>query len=319
MTQNNRISGARGAAYRRGTVLGLTVAEIFILLLFLLMLAFLVITNDWRQQQIEWEEHQQPMLNQLQEVLPLVASDPEAWAEAVSVFETPEEIVTLTRQKQEAERQRDEVERSLAEENTARREAEQARDEAISARQEAEQRRDAVVTAAQEELARVRALSAKRTAEVENELRVLREKGQNPPCWYSKVPDGRGGEREKPFYTLNVAVFDDGIVIRPEPLPEGGVEDDNGSTFQEEADALQLGSLPYDRPLTDTEVIRGLQHIHDAGKAARVRSYSCIFWVRVWDQTSPDAKERWKYAHDAILEGLFGTFSAPGTPWLDAL
>ena len=319
MNQNNRSSEARGAAYRRGTVLGLTVAEIFILLLFLLMLAFLVITNDWQQQQLEWETQQQPVLDRLQEVLPLVASNPEAWAEAVAEFESPEEIVTLSRQKREAERQRDEVERILADENTARREAEQARDEEIEARQEAEQQRDAVVAAAQEELARVRELSARRRAEVENELRVLKEKGQNPPCWYSKVPDGRGGERGKPYYTLNVAVFDDSIVIRPEPLPEGGVEDDNGSTFQEEADALQLRAIPYGVPLTDNELIQQLQHIHDAGKGADVRSYSCIFWVRVWDETSPDAKARWKHAHDIILEGLFGTFSAPDTPWQDAL
>ena len=291
-----------GAEYRRGTVLGLTVAEIFILLLFLLMLAFLVLTNDWQQQQLEWEEHQQPMLDRLQEVLPVVASNPEAWAEAVAEFEAPEEIVTLSRQKREAERQRDEAERILAEQNVARRDAEQARDQAIAARHEAEQQRDEAVAA---------------TQEARDDLRVLREKGQNPPCWYSKVSDGRGGDREKPFYTLNAAVFDDGIVLRPEQLPPGGVDDDNGSTFRQEADALQLDAIPFGVPLTNSEVIQQLQHIHDAGKGAEVRSYSCIFWVRVWDQTSPDAKERWKHAHDVILEGLFGTFSGHNMPWQD--
>ena len=304
MNQKERISVAGGAQYRRGTVLGLTVAEVFILLLFLLMLAFLVLTNDWQQQQLEWEEHQQPMLNRLQEVLPLVASNPEAWAEAVAEFEAPEEIVTLSRQKREAERQRDEAERILVQQNVARLEAEEARDQAIAARQEAEQKRDQAVAA---------------TQAAQDDLRVLREKGQNPPCWYSKVPDRSGGEREKPFYTLNVAVLDDGMVLRPEPLPPGGVEDDNGSTFRQEADALQLDAIPYGAPLTDSEVIQRLQHIHDAGKGAEVRSYSCIFWVRVWDLTSEDAKERWKTAHDTILEGMFGTFSGHNMPWQDVL
>ena len=42
--------------YRRGTVLGLTVAEVFILLLFLLMLVFLVIWQELEAKQREQQE-----------------------------------------------------------------------------------------------------------------------------------------------------------------------------------------------------------------------------------------------------------------------
>ena len=44
--------------YRRGTILGLTVAEVFILLLFLLMLVFLVLSQE---QERRLEEQQREM------------------------------------------------------------------------------------------------------------------------------------------------------------------------------------------------------------------------------------------------------------------
>ena len=42
-------------AYRRGTVFGLTIAEIFILLIFLILLALLGLANHWREKEEEYE------------------------------------------------------------------------------------------------------------------------------------------------------------------------------------------------------------------------------------------------------------------------
>ena len=46
--EDTRSRRNRNAAYRRGTVLGLTIAEVFILLLFLLMLVFLALAQEWQ-------------------------------------------------------------------------------------------------------------------------------------------------------------------------------------------------------------------------------------------------------------------------------
>ena len=283
-------SAVRGSEYRRGAVLGLTVAEVFILLLFLLMLAFLVLAQDWQNRQ----EAVTTQLEQLQErVLPQVQSDQEGWLDAIAEFEAPDEIVTLKRDKVAAEAAAEKLRAEFEE-------AERGRNEAVKELLETE---------------RAREEAQRQVEQTREELRILREKGHNPPCWYHNVQDGLGGEREKPYYTFDVAVFDENMVVRQVEPPPGGAEDDNGSTYAAEAVRLRLDRIPYDTPLNDAATIRHLQPIHDAGKRAEVRSYSCIFWVRVWDLTSPDAKDRWKRAHDNILEGLFGAYTVRDDPW----
>ncbi|MDE0691393.1 MAG: hypothetical protein OXI55_04020 [Gammaproteobacteria bacterium] len=283
---------AADAAYRRGTVLGLTVAEIFILLLFLLLLAFLT-----------WEDDRQRAVTELAEARQtLQAIDQiDRWKEVVAEFETPEEVLTLRRQRERAERDA-EMHQEQAEALRELLEGESAAD-AIDKAQEAQ--RQAV--AAKEE-------AEQRAAEATEALRVLRVKGENPPCWYEIVAADDGGTREKPHYALNLAVFDQGIAMRPSPVPLGGAADDNGGTYAAEAARLGLGALPYNKMLGDSDVRRLLQPIHDAGKERQVRTYSCIFFVRVWDQTSADAKARWKHAHLKVIEQLFGTY-VRNDPW----
>ena len=273
------------ADYRRGTVLGLTVAEVFILLLFLLLLAFLVMVRDWETERVREKQEREQMNDQLVEL----REQQDKWQGVMQEFETPEEIRTLRQQKDEAERNADFLQEVLDQSDTATKQvAEQAK-----ARREAETKLE----------------------ETQRQLDLLRTKGENPPCWYEIVPDDKRGTREKPLYALNVAVFNDHMIVhRPEP-PPGGAEDDGDSTYAEEAARLPFGDIPYGQPLTDAQIVRRLQPISAAGKAEKVRSYACIFWLRVWDKTSPDAKERWKQAHDGILEGMFGAYTVRQDPW----
>ena len=281
------------AAYRRGTVLGLTVAEIFILLLFLLLLAFLT-----------WEVERERTVTELAEARQtLQAIDQiDRWKEVVTEFETPEEVLTLKRQKERAERDA-EMHQQQAETLREMLEGESGK-EAIDKAQEAE--RQAV---AQKEEAEQRA------AEATEALRVLRVKGENPPCWYEIVDAEGGGTREKAHYTLNLAIFDEGIVMLPHEVPQGGAADDNGGTYAAEAERLGLAGLPYNQMLSDAQVRAVLLPIHDAGKERQVRTYSCTFFVQVWDQTSPNAKARWKHAHMNVIQRLFGTYPMRKDPW----
>ena len=283
---------AADAAYRRGTVLGLTVAEIFILLLFLLLIAFLT-----------WEVERARAVTELAEARQaLEASRIGGWEKVVDKFETPEEVLTLRRQKERAEREAEMHQRQV-EELRALVEDESVA-EAVDKAQEAERR----ARAAQEE-------AEHRAADATEALRVLRVKGENPPCWYEIVDDADGGTREKPHYLLSLAVFDRGIVLRPSEVPPGGAADDNGGTYAAEAARLGLATLPYNSMLGDARVRRLLQPIHDAGRQRQVRTYSCTFFVRVWDQTAAGAKARWKHAHLNVIQGLFGTYPVRDDPW----
>ena len=276
------------ALYRRGAVFGLTVAEIFILLVFVLLLVFLTLARQWQSEKREAEER-----------LESVRTELEPWKPVIAEFEAPEQVESLRLAEAKAQRELE----------TLREVVEASGEPAENPTELLDRLREAVdeQVAAQEEYERIR-----------EELRVLREKGVNPPCWYEKVPTTDGALREKPFYTFNLGVFDDGIVVRKLETPPGGAEDDGGESYARESKQLGLDQLPYDTLLSDAEFLGQFRDVQRAGKEKQVRSYSCIFWVRVWDKTSATAKERWKEAHLNIVQGLFGTYVVREDPWVES-
>ncbi len=209
----------------------------------------------------------------------------EPWKPVIAEFEAPEEVETLR----------------LAEAKATR--------ELVAAEEK--------LRMLQEKVETLRIAEAKATSELLAAQKMI-EKGGNPPCWYERVPTTDGGFREKPFYTFNLAVFDDGIVVRKEEVPPGGAKDDGGDTYAQESEQLGLSRLPYDSLLSDAEFLNEFRGIQRAGKEKQVRSYSCVFSVRVWDKTSVSAKERWKQAHLDVVQGLFGTYVVREDPWVGA-
>ena len=307
------------SAYRRGTVLGLTVAEVFILLLFLLMLAFLALAQEWQTEAdrppTEPEEELKKVGDKLKAAESALADVQQVVQKYRSSIRTPDEVVPLEAaggEPREAPNNPPEDGADRLPENLREipKRVEDVIREAQRRAKEADERARRAEAAAQQ---------AKRATErVEKTLGVLREKGHNPPCWYEEVSDGGDGTREKPYYTFDVAVFDDSMILRRVPTPPGGATGDEDSpdlTYAEEAEKLPLDRIPYGVPLDDAAVAENLRPIHDAGKEEQVRSYSCIFWARVWDETSPAAKERWKSAHDGILESMLGTYTVSDDPW----
>ena len=295
------------SSYRRGTVFGLTVAEIFILLIFLILLALLGLANHWEEKNKEYEDERKGREQLLDE-----------WRDVIE-FRRPDEIRTLIRKAPELERenvdlreerdalrtQRDELERQLGVPGEELKALQRLRGENTTLSRENEKLREE-----RDELER-RMETARRDADdARKELRIQR-KGEKPPCWYETVPTGDGGTREKPQYTFDIAVYDDAMVVRRHPVPSGGAEDDGGPPYSEEAERLDLDDrIPYHTRLSYEEVKKFMEPIRDLGWDGKVRSYPCIFWVKVWDKTSPDAKARWQHAHYRVLEELFGTYVA---------
>lgn len=297
--------------YRRGTILGLTVAEIFILLLFLLMLVFLVLSQE-QTQQLEQQEQE---LEQLQAFR-------ETWEEPLAGIETPDEVVALKRLRDsvaastrgsETEHLLDqlvEVERERIEAETARQALEEENEQLLAERTRQQEKLDEQ----QEQLEDLQQRNEE-YEEIAEQQRILREKGQNPPCWYEIVPAANGGTREKAFYLFDIAVFDEHMVVRRRPPPPGGAFDDSDRPYAEEAASLPLEEIRYGTPLSDAEINESLEPFSNAGKESRVRTYSCVFFVQVWDETSDFAKERWQQAHERVLQGLFGTFRVRDEQW----
>lgn len=323
------------SAYRRGALLGLTIAEIFILLIFVLLLAFLGFNSrqeedlkereqalqELRDQEEEWKETKRER-ERLDTVLAV-------WRPVIDEFKSPEEVQTLRRRAAEIQRRVERYEDLVGEDVQTRLEELHKENVALLAEnhkvREVNERLDEEIYRLSQQLSKMQeehdtlaqdATTASQAAQKAQEaLEVFRKKGENPPCWYETVPDGPGKTREKPFYTYDIAVYDDGMVVRRRQPPPGRAEDDDGLPYDEEARKHDIDQVVYDTRLTDDAVRRQLRPLHNLGKTGKVRTYPCIFFARVWDKTSPHAKARWKQAHDNVLEGLFGTYIVKDDPW----
>ena len=323
------------SGYRRGTVLGLTVAETFILLTFLLLFALLGLSQ---------QDEPPPMPD-----VPDTPNSPRVWVR-------PELIETLVNEADMARKAMEEAEQARAaierERDQAKEEAEQARkakEEAELAREATERERDLAIEEAEQaheakeeaELAREatererdaateeaeRARKAEEEAELAREatererdaaqrnLALLRSKGKNPPCWYQVVSTGDGETREKPYYVFNVAIYEDSIELAQRTAPPGGAFDDDGGLYADEWMRLRIDELPYGKKLSDDEFAEATSDLVAQGRNRQVRTYECVFSVMVWDKTPDHAKKRWKDAHDRIIEGSFSAYTVQDLEW----
>ena len=342
------------SAYRRGTVLGLTVAETFILLAFLLLIALLGLIQK-ESLPTEAAEAKEPNVSvhpwvRPEQIEPLVNAARRARAAAERDRDHAQrEAVQARAAQKEAERGRDRAQQETEQARIAREEAEEARDQAQQeaeharmAQEEAERARDRAqqeaghARVAQEEAERARdqerreteqarmaqevAEQARAVAErdrdqVQRDYALLRRKGENPPCWYNVVGANEGNTREKAHYVFNVAIYEDGIELCDEPPPNGGAYDDGGGPYADEWKRLQIGELPYGIKLSDREFTDVVENLVMQGRKAMVRTYQCVFSVRVWDITPEHAKKRWQHAHDRVIEAYFSAYTVRDDEW----
>ena len=290
--------------YRRGTVLGLTVAETFILLTFLLLIA---------------------LLGLIQQDEPPPAPDTR---HPPSVWVRPDEIATLKneatkaqmaqeraeRDRDTAKRERDEAQEEAQKAQVAQERAEQDRDTAERERDEAQEKAQKAQVA-QEKADWDRDTAERERDEAQRKLALLRRKGENPPCWYQIVSAGEGKTREKPYYVFNAAIYEYGIEMAPRTAPPGGASDDGGGSYADEWKRLRIAELPYGSKLSDDEFIEAVSALVARGKNRQVRTYGCVFSVMVWDKTPDHAKKRWKTAHDRIIESSFSAYTVRDLEW----
>ena len=265
--------------HRRGTIFGLTIAEILILFLFIILLLFLVLTTHTDEAQNELNDELTTITNERNDFHNLYRS-------------TYAENEILTEEIQKLQKILDEA----------------GGHESVG--QYVEQLKHAVQDADKQKQIVEDALDR-----LENEYQTLVRKGENPPCWYSTVNLANKETREKPLYIFDIGVYDEFIDVRRRESPSGSAEDDGGQPYYVEYNSFALDEVPFATRMSDLDVLKYFQPLHNLGKNSKVRTYSCVFFVSVWDKTSPEAKTRWKQAHEQVLEGLFGTYLVQDDPW----
>ncbi len=280
-------------AYRRGIVLGLSLAELFILLVFLLLLALLgyaLSRDDHAARQAQAIAEQQKQLAEQQEQLdalaPIVDADPNALRQR---------IVQLAREKLGAEKRAEEAERDAEQQAANNRQLGREKERAEARARESEQRAESAEAARQAAEQKYQQLKqAKKDSEV---------LGQFSPCWYVVVQE-QSGEREKAVFTFDVRMRNETVLVQKHyrPPPPGA------HTPTVEYDRAALG-----RELRYAEFMRKFEPLKIAGREKRVRDRECYFHVQVWDTTTD--KTAYKSAFNDYVREVFVPTSVRRDPW----
>ena len=301
-------------AYRRGTVLGLTIAEIFVLLVFLMLLALLGVNRYWNQKLDPWR-------GVMEKSTP--AEVEEALQQPNDLRREIEQLKGQIKElKKEKERLQNRIRTLVAREGTVGEQLDEMKQLLAKCEKALDDAKRKIETLT---------IENRRQAEINRELRRenvalgdkirIFGKGVTPPCWYQRVgetnPITKANWRERPYYLFDIVIREKHMEVQPVPIPEGRAEDDGGRPYAEEAKALNLEAIPYGEPLTDRKMLDVMWPLREGGKASRIRTYPCIFYVRVWDETPATAKGRWKQAHDRVLEEIFGTYQVRDFSWSD--
>ena len=322
------------SGYRRGAILGLTVAETFILLAFLLLVALLgLVSRDEPLAEPDTESPPPPRVWVRPDEIETLVKAAEAARKKLEEAEQARTAVERERdqaqeQAEAARKAREQAERART---TAERERDRAQEQAEAARKahdEAEQARAAVererdqaqeqadvAHKARDEAEQARAAAEHARDQIKRDLALLHRKGKNPPCWYQIVSAGEDRTREKAYYAFDVAILENSIVLAPRSAPPGGADDDGGGPYADEWKRLRIGYLPYGRELSDNEFSEAVRDLVAQGRNGQVRTYECVFSVRVWDKTPDHAKKRWKEAHDQIIEASFSAYTVRDDEW----
>jgi len=277
-------------AYRRGIVLGLSLAELFILLVFLLLLALLgyaLLRDDQAARQAQTIAEQRTQIADLRE--------------RFAPFEDvdPNDLI----------RQNEQLKGDLL---VAQGRAEDANRRAKQAEREAEQQAQRVADLEREnERAEARVREAERRAivaesarqEAERELAESQVFGQFSPCWYVVVQE-QSGEREKAVFTFDVRMRNETVLVRRHyRRPPPGAR-----TPAVEYDRAALGrELPY------PEFMRKFEPLKIAGREKSIRDRECYFHVQVWDATTDKAAYKRAF-HDYVRE-VFVPTPTRHDPW----
>ncbi|MGR3913984.1 MAG: hypothetical protein OD918_05580 [Gammaproteobacteria bacterium] len=313
-------------AYRRGLTLGLTMAEIFILVVFMLLLMLLAMSAFNSKSKVDLARTQEALTAAVAErdkarqqipesIKPLVRKN-ESLERALKTAkeEASEKTAELEKAQKESENAKQDVDRSRARIESLVRKNELLERDLKTAKEDSSEKTESLEKAQQKNERSKKAIDQLRD-------KLYASKGIDPTCWY-QVTYPQGKRHEKPYYLMDIAVHDEHLRVvlrRPKWLPPGRAVDESGehapTSYQQEYERVRARAPlqeAADMSLSDfAEVTAPIRHL---GKSEQIRDYACVFYVKVWDKTGPEEKERWKEGTTTI-KGSFYVYYVQDDPW----
>ena len=335
--------------YRRGVILGLSLAELFTILVFLLLLvlgAYALVQEEALEETTSALEDEENLANDQRDLIvaitgapagnliepampgelgagPAVSEDSAKPSDGLVVGEATEESSEEASQKIERQQQAiDELTRQLAEaqqENPTLPEASTdptASPEDLQREIERLRVENSGLEEDVEQLEREVTDWKERSASLRRENDVLAsqvERGDGPPGQDS--PCWFTADRRQNGKPYEKALYIFHVRITDDHVYVRDIAAPT-SEYVEQKQTLPFDRAALNRPLRDSEFVAAFHSLKGAGENLQVRmDRRCTFYVAVWDATSETNKQRYKRAHLDTVQAVFNTYEFRSDPW----
>ena len=313
--------------YRRGFVLGISLAELFIILVFLLLMTMMGYATSENDERVEYADSLQTT-DELKDKL-AVAEERVQQLES-AIVDNNTDINDLIVQIKQIKAEANELKDKLAVAEGRAQQAESRLESAIMDNNDlivAKDKEIKQITAERDRL-QDRLTTAESFAEIGKQIQqIAQEKGMSPdeliakikkgemdrlgqdsPCWYSMAKRLNGEDYERPLYVFDIRISDDSIFVKDVPV--------SAPEHKKQKEALKFNRTALNRELNYKEFEPAFLPFKAAGENKKIRyDRRCTFYVRVWDATSDTNKLGYKQAHNVIVQGVFITYEVKEDSW----
>jgi hypothetical protein len=274
----------QNAAYRRGVILGLTLAEIMLLVIFVLLLTFMAILKN-EKERYEKLAHvaKNPSLVKISQVLEKERQDPSIMEELVLAYEKLPEIVKMIKKEEvknsDTESVSDVIVRGIEKLKLEKEIKKQSGESDAMTIEQQLQQAVSIQESLKSEILNLKGKNISLTKQIESNGKGL----VYPPCW----ADSNG----KAEYIYDIDLSNDGILIHDNQIPHRAAEQKK----------LPISKIKYDMVLSNSNFQRQVYPLLNWSKANKPE---CRFFVRIDDKTDNDQKRLYK----GLLKVVEGSF-----------
>ena len=133
------------------------------------------------------------------------------------------------------------------------------------------------------------------------------EKGQLPPCWFHEVKNGNL-KREREIKSFDIKISDDGLIIVQRPLPK----QDEHTKLGNLANYPKMSDHLLNRSIRYQEFLSAFEPFLNRADNRQIQAYRCRFHVGVWDGTSSKAIYKKRLGQ---IESIFFKYEYKQDPW----
>ncbi len=270
--------------YRRGVILGLSLAELFIILIFLLLLTMVGYATKKNIAITTAQQTTDELRDKLATVEKRSKRVKKQLGFSIEDDDISSLIVSMDKEIEKLRAERDEFRDALG--------------------------TNATTTAIGEQ---VQSVAREKGVSLGSLLAILEKEGpdspgQDSPCWYTMGKRPSGEDYERALYAFDVRISDGYILVKDIPTPS--------LEHQKQKEKLEFNRAALDRKLNYEEFIPAFIPFKLAGENKKIRKdRRCTFYVRVWDATSSTNKQGYKQAHNVIVQGVFNTYETRESIW----